>query len=355
MPIIIGIILGLACLVSGVGFWSNLPNGDLGIIFAVEKNEAMIRLAIDSGQANLLLLFLWGTVLLLTTTALFEIMGSIINKEDGANSAGFFLVFVLILILLVFAFVFVFDNGNSEVARIGSDFVVWVRSFVKLIGGLLVIGGIGIYLFGVILLVWFVIDGVIIDNYKSSNNNHQNDFIKVLISALSTILIVGIIWLLLRPISAPPLTPREATLVAIEQSNQTLIAELTNNANATATESIYQGTESALKTTQTAVFMMVQGTMTIPTQQPSNTPQIAPTPDINVTLTANAQAIASLEMQSTDTPEANLSNPIIGEESSSIVDGLRDPIWGGIGVIVAICGIPLALAGLYFAWKQSQK
>ncbi|MDZ4671319.1 MAG: hypothetical protein SH821_10655, partial [Phototrophicales bacterium] len=70
MPVIIGIILGLICLVSGVGVWGNLPNNNLLIALNATENETLIRMAIDSGQINLWLLIIWGTIFIIATTAL---------------------------------------------------------------------------------------------------------------------------------------------------------------------------------------------------------------------------------------------------------------------------------------------
>ena len=74
MPII-GIILGVVCLASGIGFWMNIPNQlDIGTIFS-PRYDTLIRPAIDSGQINLVLLGISSIALIVSWALLLGIIG----------------------------------------------------------------------------------------------------------------------------------------------------------------------------------------------------------------------------------------------------------------------------------------
>ncbi len=74
MPII-GIILGLVCFASGIGFWTNIPNQlDIGTIFS-PRFDTLIRPAIDSGQINLVLLGISSIALVVSWALLLSIIG----------------------------------------------------------------------------------------------------------------------------------------------------------------------------------------------------------------------------------------------------------------------------------------
>ncbi|MDX2078755.1 MAG: hypothetical protein SFZ02_20145 [bacterium] len=74
MPII-GIILGLACVLSGVGFWNNIPNQlDIGTIFS-PRYDIFIRPAIESGQINLFWLGISSITIIVSYALLLAIIG----------------------------------------------------------------------------------------------------------------------------------------------------------------------------------------------------------------------------------------------------------------------------------------
>lgn len=81
MPII-GIILGLVCLASGIGFWTNIPNQlDIGTIFSF-RFDTLIRPAIDSGQISLFLLGISSIILILSSAILLALTGQWLAKKN---------------------------------------------------------------------------------------------------------------------------------------------------------------------------------------------------------------------------------------------------------------------------------
>jgi len=199
------------------------------------------------------------------------------------------------------------------------------------------------------------------------------------------------------------------TLVAMEQANDALIAEITGtstqltanahstamqltadvqntatqfaiNAIETATERAFLSTEYALQQTQEALLALRQGTgvptppqisatpyptdtpIPTPTNIPIHTP-ISPTTtetsDVNITLTAHILAVESLQAQPTLTPESTPNSPkvedipnITNENGDSSANFLHDPNWDAIGVIVAFI---FGVVAILIALKQSQK
>lgn len=82
MPII-GIILGLVCLASGIGFWTNIPNQlDIGTIFSF-RFDTLIRPAIDSGQISLFLLGISSIILILSSAILLALTGQWLAKKKS--------------------------------------------------------------------------------------------------------------------------------------------------------------------------------------------------------------------------------------------------------------------------------
>lgn len=80
MPII-GIILGLACLTSGIGFWTNIPNQlDIGTIFS-SRFDTLIRPAIDSGQINLVVLGISSIALIVSSAILLALTSQWLAKK----------------------------------------------------------------------------------------------------------------------------------------------------------------------------------------------------------------------------------------------------------------------------------
>ncbi|MCU0480765.1 MAG: hypothetical protein MUE54_06070 [Anaerolineae bacterium] len=119
MPII-GIILGLACLTSGIGFWTNIPNQlDIGTIFSF-RFETLIRPAIDSGQINLIVLGISSIILILSSAVLLALTSQWLAKKIP------FSLFTLLMIAMVVGMLVGLIGGGiigGGVAGIGGSLI----------------------------------------------------------------------------------------------------------------------------------------------------------------------------------------------------------------------------------------
>lgn len=135
MPVIIGIILGLACLLSGVGFWNNIPNQlDIGTIFS-PRYDILIRPAIDSGQINLFWLGISTIVLIVSSAILLAITGQWLAKKIPMS-----LIVLVILACAVSGLVGVIGGGivGGGIAGIGGSLIGAFGSFFG-VGGTFII------------------------------------------------------------------------------------------------------------------------------------------------------------------------------------------------------------------------
>lgn len=179
MPIIIGIILGVVCLISGVGFWGTLPNHDLLMLFDLQG------LSIQSKPIDLLLFLAWGSIFLISITTLLIITATVFNKfypDTLVHSIGNFFIGGAGIIV-----------GALFIGGIGAFLSVFILGYI----GAICVGLFGVYLgayiggtlggkFGKLL-------GRLATNYiKANPHRHKNDLIAVSVSALSAILIVSI-------------------------------------------------------------------------------------------------------------------------------------------------------------------
>lgn len=83
----------IVLVVSLLGFWRNLPDGDLGLVF----NAEAVQQAVNSGQMNLLLLVLFGFGIGASSNYLLTSLGMMRGYGDRLGR-GLFVVFLVVIL-----------------------------------------------------------------------------------------------------------------------------------------------------------------------------------------------------------------------------------------------------------------
>jgi|GEM_PF-3912201 len=352
-----GIVLGILLFLSALLIWSQRPNYSILDLF----DEEALQTAIDSGQTNFLIL--------LTGVSLFWVV--LFFLSDSADQESYYRVF------------FIFGAVGILYSVFNLDWLIFPAFLIGFIGIAFSIS-FGV-IFGVLGFLLFVIYSIAPPR-RNSGNRQLSEKTQAMSIALGIFAFLFIITLLFfSPSGSEPLPPIEATIIAMENDIATQQSQLTQtpiaatqqanqtatqaalNAQETATASAQQQTLTSLSITQTALAAVAQGDTPLPlpriitqTPVPQESKTQTPTPEPNTaqeTLVALQNQQATLEATAGFTPiPAGVGfEPIPESETESdqgtsfgeaFLDFLRDPAMQGVGVIIALIGLGVAVLQL---------
>ncbi len=403
--LLLGIALSIGLIAAGGMFWANLPNNNL---FSILNWEA-VRLALESGQANLWWLSISGVVIAGIISAITvliatdspkarakppaapkpeptpsgdtyrdnfrKLFGEHFGKPatpppaqpkpatqstpDAETNMGIQIGFITVLAFTAVIALMVGFGGIAGGAVGGVLFGILGgvlnpknRPAGVVIGACVGVGvGVGLSMNGILGAILGGLVGFssllsigIGASIHAQHSRHSN------LRGSGWIAVIGTLLLLIPLFTsrAPATDPLELTVQALERAITAQVRDLTATAEqgdqlsaaaaATATNEALLNIQRSLQQTQTALSALIVGATLPATQTPA---PASPTPDLAFTQTAQVRDLATVIAQATRAAQS-IESATPPQEASFLVafaEFLRDPIFQGIGALLALLGL----------------